>query len=212
MAKTKRLPTTGSERWQHLQEQLGFLRRSCRDFDDGHVSEAKRMANETIKLVFNEGSFKAVLHQVGLMPGMGFISTNAPGAGQAGPSLLLVKLGASGVSYEAPTDKIPHPPNRPRHRILTFAEWWNETVITFPDRLGLARWNIVRSLRDQQGGGHVDPTLDEDMAELQRGNPIRSTWSVDGTHERKIPDVELHTMRQIAHEVLISIERKLSAG
>lgn len=212
MAKeSNRVPTTGEERWQHLQEQMGFIRRSCREFDQGNHAEAKCMANDVVKLVFNERGFRSVLHQVKLMPGMGFLSTVSKNALPFGAMLVATKFGPEGASYEAfaanPKFAEFSPP-----RLMQFADWWNEPVIYLAGGKSIPRWKIARNLRDQQGGGHVDPEIDAEMADLKRNNPVGQTWAINGQDMGRIPGVELHTMRQIAHEVLISIERKLRKG
>ncbi|GCL64320.1 hypothetical protein [Pseudaquabacterium pictum] len=204
MAAKNKVPTSDSERWQQLHEQMGFLARSCRDFDEGHVSEAKRMANEVVKLVLEKGrNYKSLLHQVGLMPGLQFISSCPPLEPKTifiGPRLVYWEHSPSGsVSFHANLDSVP------MNRFLSFDDWWAEPVIPKSDGQLMNRMGLVTSLRNELGGAHVDAEISEDIAEMQREGPFR-VFSGARASMSRVPDVELHTMRQIAHEVLRSIE------
>jgi hypothetical protein len=203
-----------NELWQSLQEQLDFLRRSSDSFDAGHWEEAKRLAVTVRVLVHNTETSKSLLTQLKLMPGMGFLCTARPQSpdiliGQ-NSRLVLISAESDGVRFNAPTDRIPPPPYQ-RHKIVFFPKWWNEPVV-ITDKAIFTRRNIVLDLSNKVGGAHVDPELDLAFAELLRGNPLGITASVNGETEQRVADIELHSMRQIAYEVLKSVERKLAAG
>lgn len=48
---------------------------------------------------------------------------------------------------------------RAHWRWLPFGKWWEEEVFLTPEGRALSRKNLVFSLRDQDGGGHIDQIL-----------------------------------------------------
>lgn len=203
---------TKHELWGYLQESLDFIRRSAESFDSGHWAEAKRLAVTVRVLVHDTKASKSLLNQLKLLPSMGFLCTARPNApnlifGQAS-RLVLVKAGPEGVRFDAPTDRIPPPPGV-RHKIILFPKWWSEPVI-HTDKMIFTRRDIILALSNKVGGAHVDPELDAAFAELLRDNPLGITASLNGSEDQRVGDIELHSMRQIAFEVLKSVERKLA--
>jgi hypothetical protein len=64
------------------------------------------------------------------------------------------------------------------------------------------------SLANKMGGAHVDPKLDASFVALTRNNTLG--WRYwDGNEEGDIIPVELASVRQIAHEVLLSLKNGL---
>lgn len=78
----------------------------------------------------------------------------------------------------------------------------------FKDKAGntFSRRDIVLAVANQDGGAHVDPELDEDYAALSKDNTLGWHFSVGGT-ETEFPDNPVPaSIRQIAHEVLVTLE------
>lgn len=205
---------TKEELWAMLQEHMEFLHRSCESFDSGYISEAKRLAVTARVLMHDTKQSRSLLRQLKLLPGMGFFCTARPQSENTifgdDTRLVLVEMGGKGVSYKVPADKIPPPPGQ-RHKIRLFPEWWNEPII-ITKGFSFCRRDIVLNLSNKVGGAHVDPELDAAFAELLRDNPLGLTGAVGDDEPRKVPDIELHSMRQIAYEIIKSIERKLARG
>lgn len=116
--------------------------------------------------------------------------------------LLQLAIGSGGASsYRAPLDD--------RHpgllQWIPFVEWWSEVVID--DRKGnrLTRKELVLALANKEGGAHVDPALTPSYEAL-RGSPF---WVVESAHGTKplAGRVELFSMRQVAHELLRTLEQ-----
>ena len=68
------------------------------------------------------------------------------------------------------------------------------------------RRELILALANKDGGAHVDPELDHAYADLTRNNSVGWMFS-DGQDKRPIEDVELFSVRQIAFEIIDSIER-----
>jgi SEC-C motif-containing protein len=64
---------------------------------------------------------------------------------------------------------------------------------------------LVLGAVNQDGGAHVDPSLDSTYADLTRNNSLREL-RFDGISWEKMPNVESATLRQITHEILQTVE------
>jgi hypothetical protein len=69
------------------------------------------------------------------------------------------------------------------------------------------RRELVLNIADTDGGAHVDPGLDAAYADLSRNNSLG--WNiVEGDVQRPFPPPTMACIRQIAHEVLKTLQRK----
>lgn len=216
---------THSELWGHLTEQIGFLRRSCADFDDGYLEEAKRMALTVRTLLVNgpsgkDRSSRGLLWQLRLLPKMGFIDSvpRLPKGytfpvGDAGllTVQISVKEDGKGTVKFMPRCQSPEDAPFPKERIALFQDWWSAPVI-ITRQVEVSRRELVRFLANEYGGAHVDPKINKEMADLIRKNPFQIEYRINEGEVVSPSGVELYSMRQIAHEVIRSIERKLQVG
>lgn len=88
-------------------------------------------------------------------------------------------------------------------RPLPFPEWWSEGVFWDPKRGPMSRKHLILVAADQDGGGHVDPKLDEAYAHLKANALMLTTEKPDGPS--LILGAEAAAIRQIAHEALKSL-------
>lgn len=218
---------------QHLEEQISFLRASAAAFDAGIEAEAKRLALQIRILVYDApGKRKtrsiSLLTQLGAKETLPWLDT----AIAPDPTLEfdfscgLCRLQGEGkgpsmkMSYAAPLDDLG--PDR-QHPPAAFVDWWTEPVLA--DRLGhvFSRQDFVRFVADQDGGAHVDAELGESYEALTRHNSMQiasntgmlgfffgpTSDKVAGPQHSPDSSVALASIRQIAHEVLLSVERGL---
>lgn len=101
---------------------------------------------------------------------------------------------------------------------ITFDNWWNQIVIRTIGGSKFSRKKIILAIANQDGGAHVDPSMEEDYYNLTRLNSAQHYYSdnIDGSNglPEQIPFNQLkpvyppfsvyYSIRQIAHEVLIS--------
>jgi hypothetical protein len=192
-----RVPLSLADLEQHLAEQIGFLGRSADSFDSGFDEEAKRLAVTLRVLLHDWRQSRSLLGQLQRLDGS-FVTTAQPlDAANMGTHGGLVMFAASGreTKYVAMLDSAPFVDWRP------FEEWWAEPVFRDDRRQTISRSRLVLAVADQDGGAHVDPTLDATYARLSRGNSLAWVQS-DGATVRPIPNAERAAVRQIAHEVL----------
>jgi hypothetical protein len=95
-------------------------------------------------------------------------------------------------------------------RDLTFSDWWNEPVVV-NDTITLSRNDIVRILRDRNGGAHFDPIMKDPLvAAAIRGEiGLFDIKHHDGTREI-VPFGLEFCMRQIATEFWYSVDQNKS--
>lgn len=181
---------TRAELLELFEEHLEFLERSNDAFDQGHLSEAKRMAVSLRVLFHNTKMSHALLHQLDVHKTLTWIDT----AGIPDPDNLLPSWGLvqSGIRIEdgkgTPVFKAPlgdYPPTRirtktlrlPRGSRIQFEDWWTEDVVKDADRNLFSRKDFVLALVNKEGGAHVDPEIQESYNKIANLNSMGWTYS-----------------------------------
>jgi hypothetical protein len=192
-----KVPQSSDELMRQLRDNIGFLKSSASDFDSGNTSEAKRLAATIRLLVHDGGTSKSLLGQLGLKAALRLpttITRHNPQNLLGYCGLVGFALGSTGARYWAPLGD--GPPTRYLRAPLPFDEWWNETVIVDTNHATFSRAQLIRTLADQDGGVHVDPSLDAAYAALTR----------DDSAGYNLTEIELHSVRQIAYELLLCLK------
>ena len=71
------------------------------------------------------------------------------------------------------------------------------------------RRDLIMNVVNTDGGGHVDPTLDEAYLDLSRNNSLG--WILEkGDVQEPFPPPVMACIRQVAHEVLETLKKKCS--
>jgi hypothetical protein len=190
-----------------LEEQLGFLRSSAAVFDAGVEHEAKRLATSLRILLHDSRQSVSLLGQLDLK-GIGFFDTarDLPSGNILTDACLVgMQIAADGShSWWVPLDKSVRGSGIP----VEFDRWWAKVVFRDVNRETITREKLVLSVADQDGGAHVDPALDKLYADLSRGNSMG--WKhVHPDGDQPWPGPHFASLRQIAHEVLYSLEKRV---
>jgi len=222
MAKRNRVQRSKAELKQELAEQLLLLQNSCRSFDSGLEVIGKHIALSLRVLLYQHGSSRSLLDQLGLRAGK-FFDT----AGPLSPDNLvtecnLVAMRFSNLGGESEGRYVPsiEAGGSPLKRYALFVNWWNDPVLKDIRGRTFSRMELVTHVADTDGGAHVDPGLDEAYMALSRQNSLGWTFGNDGI---SIPideqaghmaspfkgRIELACMRQIAHELLSTIHQTI---
>lgn len=180
-----------------LKTQIGYLIRSCRDFDNGETSEYARIATTIRVLCHNTPSSNALLHQIGLDQRYFCAGSHSvePSNMLSHSTLTTFLVKNSGRTYwQANLDSFPH-------RFVPFDAWWDAQVVLDQTRsIGLTRKTFVQHAANKEGGAHVDPKVDLAMEQL-----IEETIRYRSDSGETPTDVNRHIVRQIAHELLKSL-------
>lgn len=206
MAKIKQ---TREELISHLKENLGFLKASAVAFDNGSLGEAKRLAVSIRVLLHDTKQSKSLFRLLKLKEGFDFLDT----AHDYNPANLLSHHGLVGlrVSNEGSTYVafLGDRPNTESFQNLPFNQWWNKIVISDSKKNQFTRSGLILALANKDGGAHVDPDLDESYMHLTRHNSVG--W-ISSSNGKSIPmdNVELFSVRQIAYELIYSLEEYIN--
>jgi hypothetical protein len=198
-------PITKTELQAHLTEQIGFLEASAAAFDSGFDGEAKRLALTLRVLLHDTTQSHSLLGQLDLKNRQ-FVDTALkldPANRLSHGGLVFAAIGAPRTRYVAMLDDVP------TRRLLPFSDWWNAPVFVDQARNVLTREKLVLTAANQDGGGHVDPALDETYYKLSRENALGFV-AVENGVARPMEGPEKAAIRQIAHEVLKTIRPEYS--
>ena len=184
-------------------EHLQFLESSTAAFDAGYLGEAKRIA-VSLRVLFHEtAQSHSILAQLGERQ-RPLVDTSHPYNPRnivSHHGLVAMKItGGEEALFFAPLDSRAIAP-----RLTRFGDWWEKDIVIKEGQKGATytRRSLVLFAANKDGGAHVDPHLDPSFEGLKDGSGIG--WVVTGfsnqTDGSFIPDVQAHSIRQIAYEV-----------
>ena len=184
MTRRPRVLKTPEEIEQNFREVFGHLTSSSRDYDAGQKSEAARLAAAIYVLVYDGGRAKPSLLTLVARKNILFKNTSVPINGvNVLPQTALVMIrseiavGSRSVEYTPVFGR-----GDPRLHAMgeqPFDQWWNtkifiegatEAAMIRGHRRVLTRGDVVLEFRHKEGGGHVDRTVDEVIADLRRSH------------------------------------------
>lgn len=190
---------------KHLKEQIGFLRRSAESYDEGYKSEAKRLAVIIRVLLHDTGSSSSLLKQLDKKNIM-FYDTALeydPKNLISTLGLIMMKHGPDGGEYVPPLNF--GPPSRYIKGKVPFDDWWNKIVFVDKNKNIMTRKQLITNVCNKDGGSHIDPNLNKTYADITRNNSLGFNYVLNGVRG-DMEDSELASVRQIAYEVLKSLE------
>ena len=198
-----KLPPTTAELEQNLREQIGFLRSSTAHFDQGRESEAKRIASSLYILFVNTGDSPSLLEQMRIRDEIRLPDTAYGDVeGNLAPYMGLVAM--KSANYIA--RQLAFPEDR-QFKNIPFQEWWRKVILDNHKGLVYTREALVIAVAEQDGGIKVASGLDPSYVELARKNGIGWRRECNGG-DKPMLGVELHSIREIAWELLDAISRQ----
>jgi len=192
----------------HLGDHLMFLKSSSAAFDAGHIGEAKRLA-VTMRVLFHDtNNSKSLLGLLKMKEGTGYYDTGF----DLNKKNISSHLGLVGTKHSPGKSTyyafLDHKVSGQPRKFVFFPKWWSKTVIKDNNKNSFSRRALILALANKDGGAHVDPSLDQAYSDLSRKNSVGISFS-DGESMQPLKDVEAHSVRQIAYEVEVSIERQM---
>jgi hypothetical protein len=205
VAKKKRVSRSSEDLKKELKDQITLLKNACDSFDNGLDAIGKHIALTLRVLLHHKGQSRSLLEQLGLRDKRFFDS-----AGPLNPNNLLTECNLVGgrVSGEGgeymPMVQMGEPPIPPEK--VKFVDWWGSPVLKDNKGRTYCRRKLVENVADTDGGAHVDPDLEEAYMDLSRNNSLGWLFSDGNIDEAFGGRPELACMRQIAHEVLLTLQ------
>jgi hypothetical protein len=196
-----------NELHQHLNEQVGFLRKSALAFDNGDGTEAKRLVAPIRVLVHQTSRSHALLHQLGVLNTMTFFDTagEIDAANMLVSSMLTVMRFSPGRSVDHHPPLGNFPPRSPAGEWRPFDSWWIRPIIKDSQGAEFSRKDLVLAVAHKDGGVHVD-ALQDAYERLSRSNSLGWTLGAEPLNNPVLP-----SLRQIAFEVEQSLCRVFPA-
>lgn len=183
-------------------------------YDAGHRGEAIRMANAIFVLLGpNLKNHKSILGQLGNDVQLQIPST-ADSRGPHGSALIAIEatpytndetnvggwiITAVPYGHEALNSG----------RRLPVLDWWNEGVLRGVGAVGtLTRLQVIRVMRDQDGGAHLDDHIKDDtyLAVHLKGVGFQYKHRADSEEVTPVDGSLEATVRQMAYEVLQALQ------
>ncbi len=205
MPKKKRVRRPSEDLKQELKDQVALLQNACDSFDKGLDAIGKHIALTLRVLLHHKGQSRSLLEQLSLRDKRFYDS-----AGPLNPKNLLTECNLVGgrVSSEGgtymPMVQMGEPPTAPKK--VEFVDWWGNPVLKDNKGRTYSRRALVENVANTDGGAHVDPDLEEAYMDLSRNNSLGWLFSDGNIDEAFGGRPELACMRQIAHEVLLTLK------
>lgn len=201
------IPTNAHEA---LEQRVRLLKKSCHRFDEGDTDEFLNIAHSLRSLLHDTASTRSILAMSGQKSKIRYCDTRNPPPPKLGNTYWAAWCGLvdfdsgfrSGVfGYRAPLSAVTV------IRTLDFPDWWR--MLVFQDEEGhqLTRKDFVCQLANKDGPSHFDPdTASHAYRAAARSEHVRLMRSFDGTNFQYAKPMAVSVVRQIAHELLISLD------
>lgn len=185
---------------EKLKEQIHFLQKSAKSFDEGDLLEAIRLAVSIRILVHDTSQSHSLLKQLDIIDKLDCLDTAFP----YDPKNLLTHNGLVCMRVAAGSARcIPFlDTSYKKENYLKFGNWWFDAIV-IKDHSGntYSRKDIVLFISNKDGGAHVDPKIEEKYKLLKSG--VGTGWELSGGGflQQVIPA----SIRQIAYEVTYTL-------
>lgn len=183
----------------HLADQIQLLELSAENFDQGTTAEYRRLAVGIRVLVHHTSKSHSLLSQLD-RGDISFEDTALPlppTTVRPHNGLTTAVIGGPNQGHAAALG--------PSTRSVSFQEWWNAEVLRDIGGRRVTRRDLILTAANQDGGSHVDPELDEVYADISRENSM-GTFFQTPRGLNPIQGIERSAIRQIAHEVLLTLK------
>ena len=191
------IPRDPVELERELQEQIFLLESSLINFDQGQLEEGKRIAASLRILLHDTKCSRSLLGQLDVKDKLWFfdVAWKYDGKNLLSEDLLLNML-APRLFTSATTP------------VKRFDEWWDRQVVLSTGGMSpttYTRKQIILFLANQDGGAHVDPSLNRDYFDMTRNNK-HGWFLVDGETDIPMSNDRIKlSVRTIAFEVCVTL-------
>jgi hypothetical protein len=193
-----------------LAEQLRFLASSGRAFDQGELSESKRIALVIRVLVHDTGASHSLLAQLGIKDTLAWADSapvidNDPNIVGRSPGLTSMGIGAEGITFSPRyMDQIERS-NATRY--VSFSDWWERPVILDANDAEFSRKELVLALTNKDGGAHIDRLNEKTHALVHLNSAGFVRIDTAGGPSEPIPTPIYASVRTVAEELLLTLRR-----
>ena len=193
----------------HLRRQMRFLDASSAAFDADFHDEAIRIATIIRVLVHQTKSSTSLLKHLNATT-INLLST-CDGATEK--TLMYMSMGTVQISGDGTHKYLPSLGDGRVKNLIPMSKWWDQVVFV-EGTTRLSRKKIVLSAANQDGGSHVDESLNSDYQALTADGFAGTVFHSIGGRTTEQPLVGTHfvALRQMAFELLNSPELLVAAA
>jgi hypothetical protein len=193
-----------------LAEQLQFLASSASAFDQGELSESKRIALVIRLLVHDTTNSHSLLAQLDIKHRLAWADSapvidHDPNIVARSPGLTNMGMGAGGITFGARySDQIERSDTT---RYVTFDDWWERPVILDSNDAEFSRRDLVLALTNKDGGAHIDRLNEKTHALVHSNSAGFVRVGAPGAAQEPIPTPIYASVRTVAEELLLTLRR-----
>jgi len=176
---------------------------SCHSYDRGFIDEAIRIAIIIRVLLYDTPKSTSMMTHLN-MKNMLIYDT----AGEYDPHNLVSHHGLIGLRFGSNkgdyVPKLGEVSNKPK---VSLDDWWNKIVLVDKCKNKFTRGELVLTVANKDGGAHVDAKLDKAYVDLTKNDSLGWYFEYsDGTKKSLETKPHLPSIRQMAHEMISSLE------
>ena len=189
---------------EQLKRHLYFINKSCESFDNGTFIEGTRIS-VSLRVLFHDTNRSTSLLNHLNCTDINILSTVRYTEFSENDCIRFYDPMIGFKNYGESPGLYPNCYNEmfnDEYVFLPRAKWWNQIVRVIGD-LKLSRKQIVLTLADQDGGAHVDSTVEETYQYANTAIKVIHKYD-DGTEIEGFNEASLIIMRQLGYEVLNS--------
>lgn len=206
MSRKKRQKRSKAELEDALREQIALLVNACSSYDKGFEAIGKHIAVILRVLLHNTNSSKALFDQLGFRNIKYYDTAGVVDPENLMTSCKLVSMHIESVVGGKYIPKFEFDSEPKEYTKISFAKWWNNPVYKDQSNNFMHRRDLILNVANTDGGGHVDPGLDELYYTFSKKNSLGWVFT-----NGKIENVfdgkpELVCMRQIAFEIILTLK------
>ncbi|MGH8402063.1 MAG: hypothetical protein ACRESO_01470 [Gammaproteobacteria bacterium] len=193
---------------RELYDQIALLQDACSRFDTGLEAIGKHIGLNLRVLLHEHGKSRSLLDQLKFRDGWFYDSAGPLHPSNLLPECNLVALRVGNQSAYIPVIAVSRQPPRPYLKV-PFVTWWNRPVCKDAYGARFNRRELISNVVNTDGGAHVDPALDAAYEKFTRQNGLGWVLRKGDIQQALVGRPELACMRQIAHEVFLTMEERI---
>jgi hypothetical protein len=183
---------------QRLGDHLGFIRKSCEEFDRGAVQESLRIA-VSLRVIFHQTANSASILAQLKEETTPVLTTFEPGFVKQPDGSFLISVPMWACSERGRFVPLG---NTERKDFIPAPKWWEEVIMCANSKM--RRRDVILGTANEDGGAHVDPMPKAKTRELQAGMGTMTRYRNGKEEIIEFTDHHLYFLRQFGYEVLNS--------
>ncbi|MFH0734377.1 MAG: hypothetical protein V1773_06190 [bacterium] len=210
-----------AEKIENFVEQIQFLEKSCREYDNGEINEIKRISVHLRNLLKDSKSVKSALEHLEEKTNLKYWDSSTKNFGfcnykinnmqhctvfDVGVYMGLVMKEISGIngSYTYHFSPLFREPDWQNQGYLDFSRWYSQVIYFDPKGSKITREKLILTVAEQDGGSHFDLKVNDHYYKFKQKDSL--SLIVNGKKVVFENNPAFASLRQIAHELLVSIK------